>query len=274
MAEAQLNTSTMNQSMEPEPQAADGTLVWVTGWPGCGKSTVGYYLAQECGFAHIDVDTDFSYGNKEEHREELDGWFKSWRAFFSVETPAEADFSAFMMLVIDRVHEIRTTEPGRNIVVTQGIHRPGRDFARRVLGEGSGLRFIGLTAGHEANASRLLAKERHQVQARGFSLEDEFKERTGEELTEASFLAEYMSKPMHSASNRKGMDTDEGEANCDRVDIGDDGTAVLHAVRSLLDLPTLDGAIDHTAAAETVDKKLEEQRPWAEGPAVYRKKWK
>ena len=38
---------------------AGGVLVWVTGWPGVGKSTVGDYLDQECGFAHVDVDNDF-----------------------------------------------------------------------------------------------------------------------------------------------------------------------------------------------------------------------
>jgi hypothetical protein len=101
------------------------------------------------------------------------------------------------------------------------------------------VRYIGLTASHELNASRLLIKERRYAQLRGASLEDEFKERTkGEELTEASYLAEYMSQPKHSASNRKGMDTDEDGVGCDRNDIVvDGGAAVLRTVWSLLGLP-------------------------------------
>ena len=47
------------------------------------------------------------------------------------------------------------------------------------------------------------------------------------------------------------MDTDDGEVACERIDIAvDDGAAMLQTVRSLLGLPALDGAIDHTAAAE------------------------
>jgi len=173
-------------------------LVWVTGWPGVGKSTVGDYLYQECGFAHVDVDNDFMFNTENTPKDALAGWFKSWGAFFRAEPPAEADFAAFMLLVTDRVQELRTAEPGRNIVITQGIHRPGRDFARKVLGEDSGLRFIGLKASHELNASRLLIKERRTAQLRGASLEDEFRGRTmGEELSEASYLAEYMSQPKH-----------------------------------------------------------------------------
>jgi hypothetical protein len=180
----------------------------------------------------------------------------------------EADFAPFMRLVTDRVQQLRAAEPGRNIVVTQGIHRPGRDLARKVLGEGdlSGLRFIGLTASHELNASRLLIKERRYAQLRGASLEDEFKERTkGEELTEASYLAEYMSQPKHSASNRKGMDTDE------------DGVGWIESTsrsmvarrccgrcgRCWVYLPALDGTIDHTAASEANWKKMEIAQPWA-----------
>uniref|UniRef100_A0A7S0C8S8 Uncharacterized protein n=1 Tax=Proboscia inermis TaxID=420281 RepID=A0A7S0C8S8_9STRA len=64
------------------------------------------------------------------------------------------------------------------------------------------------------------------------------------------------------------MDTDEGEVDCDLIDIVvDDGAAVLQTVRSLLGLPALDGAIDHTAAAEANWKKLEIARPWAEAKA-------
>ena len=259
--------------MEPEPEpehqvaTAGGVLVWVTGWPGVGKSTVGDYLASECGFAHVDVDNDFMFNTENTPKDALAGWFKSWGAFFSAQPPVEADFAPFMRLVTDRVQQLRAAEPGRNIVVTQGIHRLGRDLARKVLGEGdiSGLRFIGLTASHELNASRLLIKERRYAQLRGASLEDEFKERTkGEELTEASYLAEYMSQPKHSASNRKGMDTDEDEVGCDRIDIAvDGGAAVLPTVRSLLGLPALDGTIDRTAASEANWKKMEIAQPWA-----------
>ena len=70
-------------------------------------------------------------------------------------------------------------------------------------------------------------------------------------MTEASYLAEYMSQTKHSASNWKGMDTDEGEVACDRIGISvDDSAVVLQRVQSLLGLPALDGAINHVAEAE------------------------
>ena len=41
-------------------------------------------------------------------------------------------------------------------MITQGLHRPGRDFVRRSLGE---LMFIGLTASHEKTAARLQVRQ-------------------------------------------------------------------------------------------------------------------
>ena len=39
--------------MPPPPM-----VVWLTGWPGSGKSTVGDNLAGRYGFIHVDVDDD------------------------------------------------------------------------------------------------------------------------------------------------------------------------------------------------------------------------
>jgi hypothetical protein len=92
-------------------QAQPVSLVWVTGWMGTGKSTTGDYLAQECGFAHVDVDDSFMMSAK--GADAVGGWYKSWGAFFGGGEPAEEDFGPFLQLVCEEVLALRAAEPGR-----------------------------------------------------------------------------------------------------------------------------------------------------------------
>jgi len=62
--------------------------------------------------------------------------FKSWGAFFSAQPPMEVDFAPSMWLAANHVQQLRVAELGRNIVVTHGIHRLGRDLAQKVPSEG------------------------------------------------------------------------------------------------------------------------------------------
>jgi len=93
--------------------AADSVgLVWITGWPGTGKSTCGDYLAQACGFAHVDVDADFMYPLARE-KGPLVGWLSSWASFFAGKEPSPEEFEPFLCLVCEKVLALCKADAGQ-----------------------------------------------------------------------------------------------------------------------------------------------------------------
>ena len=234
-------------------------LVWVTGWPGTGKSTCGDYLAS-CGFAHIDVDADFMYPAR--GKGPVGGWRSSWMDFFAGKEPSTAEFGPFLKDVCERVLELREADAGQKIVITQSLHRPGRDYVRQQLGV---VFFIGLTASDEKIAARLMYKEQRYYSLMGQDLAAAFKARTGEELSKAAYLREFRGKASTRNAERAGLDTSDCEPNCNRIDVTVNEGAVLPRVRALLGLPELASPIDATDAAEATWRKLAAAKPWEEG---------
>ena len=84
--------------------AAAPKLVWVTGWAGCGTSTLGHYLALECGWRHVDVEHDFLTSPR--GAATAAGWLASWDAFFKGHAPDEQAFGPFLALVLATINVV------------------------------------------------------------------------------------------------------------------------------------------------------------------------
>merc|ERR1712232_657774 len=112
--------------------AAQRQVIWVSGWPGCGKTTVGDYLQTECGYTHVDVDDEFQFPemvaaeNGGELSLTVKGWFASWGQYFGGRTPDASAYEPYLLRVCERVSAAQAE--GNAVVVTQGLHRWGRDF--------------------------------------------------------------------------------------------------------------------------------------------------
>lgn len=114
------------------------SIRWVTGYPGCGKTTVGDYLAKYIGYVHVEVDDDFMLarcrddGKPDPYDKILTAYLKSWGDFFSDKAPSSDDFGPFLKLVCNRILSLQKEQMdggapgGAKIVVTQGMHRFGR----------------------------------------------------------------------------------------------------------------------------------------------------
>lgn len=179
------------------------SILWVTGYPGCGKTTVGDYLAKYAGYVHVDVDDDFMFprfrdGKPDPNDKILTAYLKSWGEFFSGKTPSSDDFGPFLELVCDRIRILSLTlqkeqvdggahahAHGAKIVVTQGIHRVGRDFVRKRVPE---IVFIGLAASVEKKMERARIKmDAFFPISAGRSHGEVFEERTGLKYTAQNF---------------------------------------------------------------------------------------
>ena len=96
----------------------------------------------------------------------------------------------------------------------------------------------------------------------GMDLAVEFEKRRGQPLSEAAYLAEYMTGRtcLPDAPQRRGMDIEEDEPGGVNIDVSSEAAeqAVLPRVRGLLGLPVVGdgGPIDHTPYAEENWRKL------------------
>jgi len=146
--------------------SVDKSIVWITGYPGCGKTTVGDYLARYAGYVHVDVDDEFMFprfrdGKPNSEDKLLMAYLKSWADFFAGKVPSSEDFGPFLELVCHRILSLRKEQMdgegahSAKIVVTQGMHREGRDFVRDHVPK---IFFIGLEASLEKKIERAQIK--------------------------------------------------------------------------------------------------------------------
>lgn len=226
-------------------RSSGNSILWVTGYPGCGKTTVGDYLAKYAGYVHVDVDDDFMLtrfkdGKPDPDDKILAAYLKSWGDFFSDKTPSSDDFGPFLELVCNRILSLRKEQigggaHGAKIVVTQGMHRVGRDFVRRRVPE---IVFIGLAASVEKKMKRARIKMDMFVPiSAGRSHGEVFEERTGLTYTAENFEKDW--RETHAARIRvmDKMDVEADEEHAGQgcnisVDaVGD--TGVLREVRRI-----------------------------------------
>lgn len=174
-------------------------IVWISGWPGCGKTTAGDYLETYYGYSHIDVDSHFMLPRFQDGKPDPDdpalaGYMKSWKEFFSGGTPSPEDFGPFLELVLNKAKQLISEKQDVRIVVTQGMHREGRDwFTKRLEDEtGQSIFFIGLAASVEKKMLRFREKlEKYTRATENRSLAEAFKERTELELTDENFEKDW-----------------------------------------------------------------------------------
>ena len=175
------------------------SILWVTGYPGCGKTTVGDYLAKYVGYVHVDVDDDFMLARFKDGKPDPDdrilaAYLKSWGEFFSGKAPSSDDFGPFLELVCNRILSLRKEQigggaHGAKIVVTQGMHRVGRDFVRKRVPE---IVFIGLAASVEKKMERARIKmDMFFPISAGRSHGEVFEERTGLKYTVQNFEKDW-----------------------------------------------------------------------------------
>ena len=165
------NNQTMAEPAAPPEQGINPptrTVIWLTGYPGCGKTTGGDFLAAQHDFAHIDVDYEFMFPvfsgrKKEEGRSSSTGgdgegasvgeksdpqtdpvvgpWLRYWgevRNKGVLSPPTEVvdqkkiyGFEPMLKAVCGKIREVCANNS--RIVVTQGVTRPQRDFVREQL---------------------------------------------------------------------------------------------------------------------------------------------
>ena len=142
-------------------------IVWITGYPGCGKTTAGDYLEACHGYTHIDVDSHFMFPRYKEGKPDPDdpdlaGYLKSWKEFFIGGTPSSENFGPFLELVLNKAKQLLVENKDARIVITQGMHREGRDwFTKRLEDEtGQPIFFVGLAASVEKKIQRLREKRK------------------------------------------------------------------------------------------------------------------
>lgn len=174
-------------------------IVWISGYPGCGKTTAGDYLEAYYGYTHIDVDSHFMLprfkeGKPDPDYPDLAGYLKSWKEFFSGGTPSSEDFGPFLELVLKKAKQLLVENKDIRIVITQAMHREGRDWFTKRLEDETGqlIFFVGLAASVEKKMQRWREKSEKYYLATGKrSHADAFKERTGMELTDDNFEKDW-----------------------------------------------------------------------------------
>lgn len=251
------------------------SILWVTGYPGCGKTTVGDYLAKYGdGYVHVDVDDDFMLarfidGKPNPDHKILTAYLKSWGDFFSDKAPSSDDFGPFLELVCNRILSLRKEQIdsgayGAKIVVTQGMHRVGRDFVGKRIPE---IFFIGLAASVEKKMERARIKMDNLFPiSAGRSHGEVFEERTGLKYTAQNFEMDW--RETNSAKirvmDKMDVETDEEHAGkgCNiSVDaVGD--TGVLLEVRRIC-------GIGPTGEDEDVNAVIQES--WAKMDKHFKK---
>jgi len=217
-------------------------LVWITGWPGTGKTTVGDFLEQTCGFLHIDVDCQFYFPHRFAGKDDTSSrsstvapWLKQWGDFFQGKSPLEEDFAPLLSEVCEEIRNRRASNPQLNIAVTQGLHREGRDFVRHSLKSkvGADVMFIGLTASLDKKATRLMYKEGRYKDLQGKNLATEFEERTGNALCAAAYVKDWKEQNKANIPLMQKMDVEVGEPNTLNINIDDDSEVLLQVTRAL-----------------------------------------
>lgn len=188
----------------------------------------------------------------DELSESLQGWLASWGDFFKGDTPKASAYEPFLLQVCQRVRAAR--DRGESVVITQGLHRWGRDFIREHL---EGVFFIGLVATQEKIGRRNFYKEARYSEIAGLDFNESFAQRGGgNKLSEATYARWFANKPIQTGvlsetgrPIRDGMATDMDEPECCNIDISRDD-AVLPQIRQMLRLPPAQTAIDVQAASE------------------------
>jgi len=222
-------------------------LAWITGRPGCGKTTLADYLALQCGFVHIDAD-EYQFDPSPEMVRISKPWVESWTTYFfkgkGGECPAEL-WEPYYRHICDQVQKV---DKDRDVVVSLSIHRPARDFVRQMLPD---IVFIGLTMSLDKNGLRLAHKS------------DRYDEIMGLPSTNRSLEAK---KQIGQRVAKLEVAIDDDEAGSINIDAGDDA-AVVPRTREILGLgaATEDAeavAAAVTAAAEENWKRLAAWQPW------------
>eukprot|EP00927_Polykrikos_kofoidii_P063156 TRINITY_DN57984_c0_g1_i1.p1 TRINITY_DN57984_c0_g1~~TRINITY_DN57984_c0_g1_i1.p1 ORF type:complete len:259 (-),score=52.88 TRINITY_DN57984_c0_g1_i1:46-822(-) len=210
-------------------------IVWISGYPGCGKTTAGDYLETYYGYVHIDVDSHFMLPRYEDGRPDPDdpalaGYMKSWKDFFSGGTPSPEDFGPFLELVLHKAKQLVAENKDARIVITQAMHREGRDwFTKRLQDEtGQTIFFVGLAASVEKKMQRMKEKfEKFFPATEKRSHAEAFKERTGMELTDENFEKDWRETnatriPLMSKFDMDADEIEEGRGCNVSLDEGDE----------------------------------------------------
>ena len=253
--------------------SSGNSILWITGYPGCGKTTVGDYLAKYAGYVHVDVDDEFMFprfidGKPNPEDTILSAYLQSWSDFFAGRVPANEDFGPFLDLVCDRILSLRNEQQldgGAKIVVTQGMHREGRDFVRKLVPE---IFFIGLAASLEKKIERNRIKmERFYPLSTGRSHQEVFEERTGLKYTAQNFAKDWRETNAARIPKMDKMDVEtdeeqEGQGCNISVDaVGDAG--VLLEVRKIC-------GIEPAGKEEDINTVV--QKSWAKMEKHFKKK--
>jgi hypothetical protein len=237
------------------------SLVWISGNPGCGKTTAGDYLEAHHGYKHIDVDNDFVLCNFNDGKPDpncafitqLQGYMKSWKVFFGGDKPLEEDFGPMVDMILEKAIEMLEACENegipKRVVITQGWHREGRDYVcRKVAGNAQfaehGVKqmfYVGLAASLQKKIARWRVKQNDQVPATmGKTHAQAFQERTGMELTDENFEADYRETMAKWIPFMSKYDIDEDEMQKELganiwLDEGDE--KVFPSLRKTLGLP-------------------------------------
>ena len=247
--------------------AAVGThssVVWVTGAPGCGKTTTGDYLAMHCGFTHIDVD-GLMYSPPSPRFADAKGAFQaSLGKFWRGQPVSEDQFGPFLHEVCRLVLETRAAAPERRVVLTFALHRAGRDLVRSVLGED--LCFISLVGSPEKQAARWRSKQERMHALQGLALDSSPQEFIAEMLVDGGKFNRLIKFAGDCAVG--GEEEDTGGGRDFQVFIAEDRDVMPTVIRllSVSEPERQDDGDDETAritsAIEENWIKMAKWRPW------------